>query len=57
MLNINIDKLKKLENTTNEAYKRLRTNIQFCGDDVKFRVFAQTIDADNNVISTKKYVI
>lgn len=43
MLNINIDKLKKLDNSTNEAYKRLRTNIQFCGSDVKVIALTSTI--------------
>ena len=43
MLNINIDKLKKLDNSTNEAYKRLRTNIQFCGSDVKVIALTSTV--------------
>ena len=43
MLNINIDKLKKLDSTTNEAYKRLRTNIQFCGNDVKVIALTSTV--------------
>lgn len=43
MLNINIDKLKKLDNSTNEAYKRLRTNVQFCGSDVKVIALASTV--------------
>ncbi|MCI7242207.1 MAG: CpsD/CapB family tyrosine-protein kinase [Bacilli bacterium] len=43
MLNINIDKLKKLDNSTNEAYKRLRTNVQFCGSDVKVIALTSTI--------------
>lgn len=43
MLNINIDKLKKLDNSTNEAYKRLRTNVQFCGSDVKVITLTSTI--------------
>ena len=43
MLNINIDKLKKLDSTTNESYKRLRTNIQFCGDDIKVIAITSTV--------------
>lgn len=43
MLNINIDKLKKIDNSTNEAYKRLRTNIQFCGSDVKVIALTSTV--------------
>lgn len=43
MLNINIDKLKKLDNSTNEAYKRLRTNVQFCGNDVKVIALTSTV--------------
>ena len=43
MLNINIDKLKKLDSSSSEAYKRLRTNIQFCGSDVKVIAITSTI--------------
>lgn len=43
MLNINIDKLKKLDSSTNEAYKRLRTNVQFCGSDVKVIALTSTV--------------
>ena len=35
MQSINIDKIKKLDNVVNEAYKRLRTNVQLCGEEVK----------------------
>lgn len=35
MLSINIGKVIKLDNQSNEAYKRLRTNIQFCGHKIK----------------------
>lgn len=35
MLNINLDKITDLDFKTKEAYKTLRTNVQFCGDDVK----------------------
>jgi capsular exopolysaccharide synthesis family protein len=35
MLQINLEKVYKLDNKSNEAYKLLRTNIQFCGSNVK----------------------
>lgn len=35
MLNVNLDKVTDLDFKTREAYKTLRTNIQFCGDEVK----------------------
>ena len=35
MLTININKMAKLDNQVNEAYKRLRTNVQLCGSDIK----------------------
>ena len=35
MLNINLDKITDLDFKTREAYNTLRTNVQFCGNDVK----------------------
>lgn len=35
MLTINIEKIKDLDFKTREAYKTLRTNVQFCGSEVK----------------------
>ena len=35
MLNVNLEKIADLDFKTREAYKTLRTNVQFCGDDVK----------------------
>lgn len=35
MLSINIEKAVKIDSRSSEAYKRLRTNIQFCGSNVK----------------------
>lgn len=35
MQQINLDGLRKLDYKSNEAYKSLRTNIRFCGSDVK----------------------
>ena len=34
-MKITFEKLKKLDANVNEAYKTLRTNIRFCGDDIK----------------------
>lgn len=35
MASINIERLRKLDYRSNEAYKNLRTNIQLCGSDIK----------------------
>ena len=35
LLNVNLDKISDLDFKTKEAYKTLRTNVEFCGDDVK----------------------
>ena len=35
MQEVNIGKLNKLDYTSNEAYKSLRTNLEFCGKEVK----------------------
>ena len=35
LLNINLDKIADLDFKTKEAYKILRTNVQFCGENVK----------------------
>ena len=35
MQRINFEKVKKLDFNSNEAYKSLRTNIQFCGNNVR----------------------
>lgn len=35
LLNVNLEKISDLDFKTKEAYKTLRTNVQFCGDDVK----------------------
>ena len=35
LLNINLDKIADLDFKTKEAYKTLRTNVQFCGENVK----------------------
>lgn len=35
LLNINLDKIADLDFKTREAYKTLRSNVQFCGNDVK----------------------
>lgn len=35
MLNVNLEKITDMDFKTKEAYKTLRANVQFCGDDVK----------------------
>ena len=35
MINITLNHVEKLNAKMNEAYKQLRTNIIFCGDDIK----------------------
>ena len=35
MQQIEISKLNQLDYHSNEAYKSLRTNVQFCGEDIK----------------------
>ena len=35
MASINIERIKKLDHRSNEAYKNLRTNIQLCGSEIK----------------------
>lgn len=35
MASINIERLRKLDYRSNEAYKNLRTNIQLCGSEIK----------------------
>lgn len=35
MLQINLEKFEQLDFRSNEAYKHLRTNIQFCGNEIK----------------------
>ncbi|MBO5468863.1 MAG: CpsD/CapB family tyrosine-protein kinase [Lachnospiraceae bacterium] len=44
-MKVNFEKLKDLDFKTNEAYKALRTNISFCGDDIK--VIALTSSVPN----------
>lgn len=43
MQNIIIGKLKKLDYSSEEAYKSLRTNLQFCGKDVRVISFTSCI--------------
>lgn len=50
MLNINLEKVSELDFMTREAYKTLRTNVQFCGDSVK--VVAITSSVPNEGKST-----
>ncbi len=43
MKHINFTKLGKLDNKTKEAYKALRTNISFCGEEIKSIVFTSSV--------------
>lgn len=43
MKHVNFTTLKELDYKTNESYKTLRTNISFCGDDVKAICFTSSI--------------
>lgn len=43
MKQINFMKLTELDNKTKEAYKTLRTNITFCGDEIKTIVFTSSV--------------
>lgn len=45
MVTVNINKISKLDNQVNESYKRLRTNVQLCGNDIK--VIAVTSNIPN----------
>lgn len=43
MKHINFTKLGKLDNKTKEAYKTLRTNISFCGEEIQSIVFTSSV--------------
>lgn len=43
MLTINMDKIRNLDYTSREAYKTLRTNVQFCGSDIKIIAVTSSI--------------
>lgn len=43
MLQVNLEKAYKLDSRSNEAYKLLRTNIQFCGSEIKTICFTSSI--------------
>lgn len=43
MLQINLERIQKLDFRSNEAYKLLRTNIQFCGSDIKTICFTSCL--------------
>lgn len=43
MKHINFTKLTELDNKTKEAYKTLRTNITFCGDEIKTIVITSSV--------------
>ena len=43
MLQVNLEKMQKIDFRSNEAYKLLRTNIQFCGSDIKIISFTSCV--------------
>lgn len=43
MLCVNLEKLQELDYKSNEAYKSLRANIQFCGNDIKLICFTSCL--------------
>ena len=43
MKHINFTKVSQLDNKTKEAYKTLRTNISFCGDEIKTILFTSSV--------------
>jgi len=43
MLQVNFENIKKLDYTSKEAYKLLRTNIQFCGSDINTVCFTSCL--------------
>lgn len=42
MINITLKRLPEIEREANEAYKQLRANLMFCGDDIKSIMFTST---------------
>lgn len=50
MLQIYLDKVQSLDFHSNEAYKLLRTNIQFCGSDVKSICFTSCLPNEGKSI-------
>ena len=42
-MRVNLEKLDELDFRTNESFKTLRTNIGFCGDDVKVIALTSSI--------------
>ena len=43
MPQVNLEKMQKIDFRSNEAYKLLRTNIQFCGSDIKIISFTSCL--------------
>ncbi len=42
MIKVNLNRIPEIDRETNEAYKQLRTNIMFCGDDIKTIMITST---------------
>lgn len=43
MINITLNRLPQIDKEIDEAYKQLRTNLMFCGDDIKTVMFTSTL--------------
>ena len=53
-MKVSFEKVKKLDFRSNEAYKTLRTNISFCGEDVKVIAFtSSTPNEGKSVVSLR----
>ena len=42
MIKINLNRLPEIDREADESYKQLRTNLMFCGDDIKSIMFTST---------------
>lgn len=45
-MKVNFEKIKKLDFKTNEAYKTLRTNISFSGEDIQVIAFTSSVQSE-----------
>ena len=43
MIKVNLTRLPEIDRETNEAYKQLRTNVMFCGDNIKTLMVTSTM--------------
>ncbi|MDF2537581.1 MAG: capsular exopolysaccharide family [Herbinix sp.] len=50
MLQINLENIQEIDYRSNEAYKSIRTNIQFCGSDLKLICFTSCLPNEGKSI-------